>query len=90
MEGNIYVFGVIIEDILFFYGIYNLCDISCEGIIGEGSSFFDESFDDVFYGGKIDWVINEDYKLELFVFLDLNIVIIENYKFDLDLGEMVY
>jgi len=90
LEGNIYASGAIIEDTLFFYGIYNPRDISREGTTGEGSSFFDESSDDAFYGGKIDWVINEDHKLELLAFSDSNTVTTENYKFDLDSGETVY
>ncbi|QCZ93129.1 TonB-dependent receptor [Salinimonas iocasae] len=90
MEGNIWVSGAFIEDTLFFYGIYNPRDISNEGTTGEGSNFFDSSSDDAFYGGKIDWIINEDHKLELLAFSDSNTVVTDNFTNDLETGEKTY
>ncbi|QJR81914.1 TonB-dependent receptor [Alteromonas pelagimontana] len=90
MEGNIYASGPLIEDTLFFYAIYNPRDISREGTTGEGSSFFDESSDDAFYGGKIDWQINDDHLLELLAFSDSNTLTTGNYRLDLASGEKTY
>ncbi|MBD3587377.1 TonB-dependent receptor [Salinimonas sp. HHU 13199] len=90
MEGNIWASGALIEDTLFFYGIYNPRDISNEGTTGEGSNFFDQSSDDAFYGGKIDWIINEDHKLELLAFSDSNTVVTDNFTNDLETGEKIY
>ena len=90
MEGNLWASGAIIQDTLFFYGIYNPRDISNEGTTGEGSNFFDRSSDDAFYGGKIDWIINEDHKLELLAFSDSNTVVTDNFTNDLETGEKTY
>ena len=82
LEGNIYASGAIIEDTLFFYGIYNPRDISQEYTDGERTTFNDATGDDAFWGAKIDWQINEDHLLEFLAFSDSATTSTDNYNYD--------
>ncbi|MDV6329008.1 TonB-dependent receptor [Idiomarina sp. Sol25] len=90
MEGNIYASGPIIEDTLFFYAIYNPRDISNESTSGEGSSFNEASADDAFYGGKLDWQINNDHLLELLAFSDSSTTETDVYQVNQQTGDRTY
>lgn len=84
MEGNIYASGPIIEDTLFFYAIYNPRDIQNDYASGEGSNFNEASADDAFYGGKLDWQINNDHLVELLAFSDSSTTETDAYRLNAD------
>ncbi len=68
-EAFLSVGGPIIEDQLFFYGIYQYRDIQFENYTG-GGQLLSDSADDPFWGGKIDWLISDNHTLELTAFSD--------------------
>ncbi|MFP3355076.1 hypothetical protein R0K04_27405, partial [Pseudoalteromonas sp. SIMBA_153] len=61
VEANIYASGPIIEDTLFYYAIYSPRDLDEDFTNNSGTTFFNDSADDAFWGGKIDWQINSDH-----------------------------
>jgi len=70
VDANISVGGPIIEDTLFFYVLYNPREITDEWASSGGAAFNQEKTDDAFWGGKLDWHINDDHHLELTTFSD--------------------
>lgn len=70
VEANIYASGPIIEDTLFYYAIYSPRDLDEDFTNTSGTTFFNDSADDAFWGGKIDWQINSDHLVELLAFSD--------------------
>jgi len=70
MDANISVGGPIIEDTLFFYVLYNPREVTSEWAGSGGSTFNENVTDDAFWGGKVDWHINDDHLLELTTFSD--------------------
>jgi hypothetical protein len=66
--------GAIIEDTLFFYGLINPRDIDSSYTWGGDEYSPNDEYreressgsDNLFWGGKLDWDINEDHRLSLF------------------------
>ncbi|QLE08629.1 TonB-dependent receptor [Pseudoalteromonas shioyasakiensis] len=69
-ETNIYASGALIEDTLFFYGIYTFRDIEQEYGNASQTSLTKEKDDDPYYLARIDWNINDDHQLMLWGFSD--------------------
>ncbi|MFY8281936.1 TonB-dependent receptor [Pseudoalteromonas sp. SSMSWG5] len=69
-ETNIYASGALIEDTLFFYGIYTFRDIEEEYGNASQTSLTKEKDDDPYYLARIDWNINDDHQLMLWGFSD--------------------
>lgn len=67
-EVSLWASGPIIKDTLFFYGIYNPRFVESEGA-GVWHYGKTES-DDAFWGGKLDWQITDNHKLDVTVFSD--------------------
>ena len=91
MEGNIYASGPIIKDTLFFYAIYNPRDLSATYTSGSGEKYqtYEDSADDAFYGGKLDWQITSNHLVELLAFSDSSTLSTDEYKFDAN-GDQYY
>ncbi|WP_416305595.1 TonB-dependent receptor [Neptunicella sp. SCSIO 80796] len=70
MEANIYASGALIEDKLFFYGLYTARDIKQEGQLAGSDQIDQYQSDDPFWGAKVDWQINENHSLALTAFSD--------------------
>ena len=70
--------GPIIRDRLFLFGLYNFRDRESVNIasatvdpdLGPGATGLILSSDDPFYGGKLDYLINDDHRVELTYFSD--------------------
>ncbi|XQW84647.1 carboxypeptidase regulatory-like domain-containing protein [Thalassotalea piscium] len=69
-ETNLYASGAIIEDTLFFYGIYTLRDNERTYAGASRTALTEEKDDDPYYLARIDWNINEDHQLMLWGFSD--------------------
>lgn len=69
-EVNLSASGPIIEDTLFFYGVYRHRDFSDEWVNASQSKQTIREDDDPFYLARIDWNINEDHQLMLWTFSD--------------------
>ena len=69
-EANLYASGAIIEDTLFFYGVYRHRDFSSENVNRAQSQSSNYSDDDPYYLARLDWNINEDHQLMLWTFSD--------------------
>ncbi|WNC73952.1 TonB-dependent receptor [Thalassotalea psychrophila] len=65
---NLWASGELIEDKVFFYGMYNPIFQTRENT-GNWTYSTNET-DDAFYGGKLDWYIDDDQTLELTFFSD--------------------
>jgi len=70
METNIYASGAIIEDTLFFYGIYTMRDREYEYAGAAQNQLTTQKDDDPYYLARVDWNINEDHQLMLWTFSD--------------------
>ena len=84
---NVWASGAIIKDRLFFFGIYEDRDYRPQNTDSEGSNLFDGKSDDAFWGGKIDWQINDNHLLELLAFSDENEQVTDIYGFDSETGD---
>ncbi|MCI5106431.1 MAG: TonB-dependent receptor [Pseudomonadales bacterium] len=73
--------GPIIQDKLFVYGIYQHRDIEEDDYTG-GSILRRNVNDDPFWGGKIDWLINDNHTLELTAWSDESETIRTSYNYD--------
>lgn len=69
VEAFVSVGGPILQDRLFFYGIYQHRDNERDNFTG-GSTYRREVSDDPFWGGKIDWLITDNHTLEFTTFSD--------------------
>jgi hypothetical protein len=86
MDANISVGGPIIEDTLFFYVLYNPREITQEWAGSSGATFNEEVTDDAFWGGKLDWHINDDHLLELTTFSDKRTTQEARWDYDISTG----
>ncbi len=69
-ETNVYASGAIIEDTLFFYGIYRFRDFTQDYTNAAETRRSQYVDDDPFWLARIDWNINEDHTLMLWAFSD--------------------
>ena len=84
---NVFASGAIVQDRLFFFAMYEARDFQPRNTSDSGNTFFDGDTDDAFWGGKIDWQVNDSNLVELLAFSDQNTNTIGNYAFDPDTGE---
>ena len=73
--------GPIIPNRLFVYGIYQGRDLEVDNYTGAGSLLREDS-DDPFWGGKVDWVINDYHRVEFTAFSDRRDTIRTTYIWD--------
>src|SRR5690606_15812320 len=66
----VYASGALIEDKLFFYGLYTMRDIKNKNTPAGTDQIDEYQSDDPFWGAKIDWQINENHSLALTAFSD--------------------
>ncbi|WOX04525.1 TonB-dependent receptor [Microbulbifer pacificus] len=96
-EANIYASGALIEDKLFFYGLYsNTVDNSEYYGMLSGLGYKSKTKAD-FWGLKLDGFITEDHRVELTAFSDKRDIVEGTYRYDSDtetvgdyLGDNVY
>ena len=69
-ETNFSVSGAIIEDELFFYGVYRHRDFSHDSINANENRQTKWVDDEPYYLARLDWHINEDHSLMLWTFSD--------------------
>lgn len=72
-ETEIFASGAIIEDTLFFYGMYQYRDFSDESENAVQDERYINESDDPYYLARIDWNINDDHSLMLWTFSDENV-----------------
>ncbi|MFV8782054.1 TonB-dependent receptor [Microbulbifer sp. SA54] len=70
LSTNFYASGPIIQDKLFFYGIYEPRNNRSEGTVLNGDTTWKSKDDSGFWGGKVDWLITDDHSLEVIAFSD--------------------
>ncbi len=68
LTSNIAVSGPIIKNHLFYYALYNQRNIQRHFV--SSGSYYKDSREDPFWGGKIDWQITNDHLLEITAFSD--------------------
>ena len=88
VEAFLSVGGPIIQDKLFVYGIYQYRDVDVDNYTG-GSTYRKEVSDDPFWGGKIDWLINDNHTIELTAFSDERETIRTTYGWDEVSGQVL-
>ena len=69
LEGNVWLSGPVVRDHIYFFGFYNARDFSQSDTSGSGTRTT-TTFNDPFYGGKLDFYLNPDHRLELTYFKD--------------------
>jgi hypothetical protein len=69
-ETNVYASGAIIEDTLFFYGLYSFRDNTDDYGDASQHQLTEEVDDDDYWLARVDWNINEDHSLMLWAFSD--------------------
>ncbi|MDN3379858.1 MULTISPECIES: TonB-dependent receptor [unclassified Pseudoalteromonas] len=69
-QTDIFASGAIIEDTLFFYGLYEMRDTEYTDLINRGNGISVRTDDDPYYLARLDWHINEDHSLMAWVFND--------------------
>ncbi|MFC3031274.1 TonB-dependent receptor domain-containing protein [Pseudoalteromonas fenneropenaei] len=79
---DIFASGAIIEDTLFFYGLYEFRKRETEQYVGVNSQFEETSDDDPYYLARLDWNINEDHTLMAWVYSDESTELTETFSTD--------
>jgi hypothetical protein len=67
---NVFASGALVQDRLFFFGMYEARDYRPTSTNDAGTGFNQGKADDPFWGGKIDWRITDNQMLSLFGFSD--------------------
>jgi hypothetical protein len=80
--------GPIIQDRLFIFGLYNWRDREVFNGSGGGTGTRVMT-DDPFYGGKVDFLINDDHRLEFTYFSDEQNQTSETTSFDTTTGDLI-
>lgn len=86
-SATVYASGPIVKDKLFFFALYEARDYRPTSTNDTGTRLDNGKSDDGFWGGKIDWQINDKNLLELFGFSDEDDLVTKSYGFDLDSGD---
>ena len=81
---NLFASGALIQDKLFFFGMYEARDYEPRNTNDAGSVINHGNADDPFWGGKIDWQITDRNLLSLFGFSDRNDSTTEVFDYDYD------
>ena len=68
-EANVWLSGPILRDHIYFFGFYNWRDFET-GSVDTSGTIQTATQDDPFYGGKLDFYLNPDHRLELTYFSD--------------------
>ena len=82
---NVWASGAIVKDRLFFFAMYENRDGNSKDIDTE-EAWYTKSNND-FWGGKLDWRINDNHSLELLAFSDKTDSATDNYLYSWDTKE---
>lgn len=85
-EAYLYASGPIIEDTLFFYGLYNPRDVESSGA---SNVYLNGDSTDAFWGGKLDYKINDNHMLEFTLFSDQFEYVETTFNFDVPSGTIL-
>ncbi|HHA2536467.1 TPA: carboxypeptidase regulatory-like domain-containing protein, partial [Stenotrophomonas maltophilia] len=83
---NVWGSGALVQDRLFFFGMYEIRDNRAQYTNNDGNVFNQGSTNDPFWGGKLDWQINDNHRLSLMGFSDKDNWAYDVYGFDLAKG----
>lgn len=81
---NVWGSGALVQDRLFFFGMYEVRDNRDQYTNNDGNVFNQGSTNDPFWGGKLDWQINDNHRLSLMGFSDKDNWVYDVYGYDLD------
>ena len=81
-KANVWASGALIQDRLFFFGMYEQRDSNPRDIDTVEAWYTDSNND--FWGGKLDWQINDSHLLSLLAFSDKSESDTLNYEYDWD------
>lgn len=81
-KANVWASGAIVQDKLFFFGMYEKRDSNPRDIDTIEAWYTDNNND--FWGGKLDWQINDNHLLELLAFSDKSESDTLSYEYDWD------
>lgn len=70
MKANVWASGPLVKDRLFLFAMYEQRDNSSRYTNSAGTNWNQSDSDNGFWGGKLDWQINDDHLLELMAFSD--------------------
>jgi outer membrane receptor protein involved in Fe transport len=94
---DVYASGALIEDRVFFYGLYSETDESQEYYGVTSGRGYKEQLDGSFWGAKLDAVITDGHRLEITAFSDKSDAVEGTYEYDFDtqtvgtyLGDTLY
>ncbi|SEU07145.1 TonB-dependent receptor [Stenotrophomonas indicatrix] len=83
---NVFASGALVQDRLFFFGMYEARDYTPNSTNDAGTVFNRGTADDPFWGGKLDWQITDNQMLSLFGFSDKSDTVTDVYRYDHDTG----
>jgi outer membrane receptor for ferrienterochelin and colicin len=82
MSTDIFASGAIIDDTLFFYGLYEFRNFTRENLVSAGNSFRLEEDDDPYYLARLDWNVNDNHSLMAWYFKDESAETTTDFKYD--------